>query len=259
MDEFKKRISTASVFGPLVAFLFYFLPPFPFFLFISFLTFIAVREGVRISQTKMKHPVIFFSMLSLFFLYQKKYDLFLVWLLLVSSFFVLIHILSKDHSSAPEILNTVATNAIVTFFIIFPFFYLYALKELNNLYPLLLLFVIWASDTLAYFSGKAFGKHKLCPSISPNKTVEGLLGAIFGSTLVLVGFKNLVGFGFFSAILVGITIGFLGQIGDIFESSVKRVFGFKDSSSILPGHGGILDRADSFIFTAPLLYRILTL
>ncbi|MFH1217930.1 MAG: phosphatidate cytidylyltransferase [Pseudomonadota bacterium] len=117
-----------------------------------------------------------------------------------------------------------------------------------------------ASDTGAYFTGKSLGKHKLCPSISPGKTVEGFIGGMFCGTIfsflvALVLFDRVDIFRFISAAMVLTAIGVLG---DLVESLLKRSMGVKDSGSILPGHGGILDRADSLLLTAPVLYYLVT-
>ena len=118
------------------------------------------------------------------------------------------------------------------------------------------LFIIWATDSGAYFIGKALGKNKLWPEISPNKTVEGSIGGVVCAVIVAVLFV------FFSNInvglltLMGITVvlSVFGQIGDLVQSAFKRHFNVKDSGNILPGHGGILDRFDSLIFVWPLLH-----
>ncbi|MBX3281242.1 MAG: phosphatidate cytidylyltransferase [Acidobacteria bacterium] len=116
--------------------------------------------------------------------------------------------------------------------------------------------VIFGSDAGAYFAGRAFGKHKLAPAISPGKTVEGLIGGI----LAAAGFASLVIWLFFAelaflpGIAVAIGIAVLGVFGDLAESAIKRGSGAKDAASILPGHGGFLDRLDSLLFGAPVLY-----
>lgn len=122
----------------------------------------------------------------------------------------------------------------------------------------LVLFAVMACDSLAYFSGVTFGKHKLYPEVSPKKSIEGSLGGLVGSCLGvwLAAALFLPSFGAEHVILVGLLLGVVGQIGDLFESLLKRACGVKDSGGIFPGHGGILDRLDSLLFAFPLAYYL---
>ena len=139
-----------------------------------------------------------------------------------------------------------------------PWLALLALRETARFgaaYVLFLLFLIWIADSGAYFAGRAWGQRKLAPKISPGKTWEGAFGAfgtsllmaLFGAWLLGLGLAQWPGFMLLSLIVVGFSI-----IGDLFESMIKRQRGVKDSSHILPGHGGILDRVDSLTAAAPL-------
>lgn len=125
-------------------------------------------------------------------------------------------------------------------------------------WSLLLFFCIWGTDSGAYFSGRAFGKRKLWPSISPNKTIEGAAGGVVVSILVAIAFSlyapDLLNIG--RAAGIGILIGFAGQMGDLIQSAYKRVRDIKDSGTILPGHGGVLDRCDSWLIVFPLVYLL---
>lgn len=114
-------------------------------------------------------------------------------------------------------------------------------------------------DTAAYFIGTYFGKHKLCPAISPKKTVEGAAASLYGSALagmLLYGIQGLWGSGMplLPMLLMGGLCGLLGQAGDLFASVIKRWADMKDFGSIFPGHGGVLDRLDSVLFCAPAVY-----
>ncbi len=113
----------------------------------------------------------------------------------------------------------------------------------------------WASDTFAYFTGSLIGSHRLCPSISPNKTVEGFLGSLVGTPVSVAALGHLFfGFPLVEMAVLGVCISILATLGDLVESVMKRHTGIKDSGRLIPGHGGVLDRFDSVLFTAPLVY-----
>lgn len=120
----------------------------------------------------------------------------------------------------------------------------------------LLAFANTFCDSMAYYTGKNFGKTPLAPSISPKKTVEGFVGGLMGAVVSSTAFAHffMPGFGLHHAVIIGFIAGLAGPVGDLAESSIKRKMGVKDSGSFLPGHGGALDRMDSWMFTAPLFY-----
>ena len=159
-------------------------------------------------------------------------------------------------------LNTsVRTFGII--YIALPFSYLILLRNMENggRWILLLFTVIWANDTFAMLTGKGFGRHKLSPMISPGKTVEGAVGGLAGGAVAALLYNHFLsmGIGLGSALLLAVVIGVAGIFGDLFESVIKRAAGAKDSGTIIPGHGGMLDRVDSLIFAIPLLYYYLTI
>lgn len=121
---------------------------------------------------------------------------------------------------------------------------------------LLLLGIVMVSDTFAFFVGHALGRHRLAPALSPGKTVEGALGGLVGGALGawLVRALGLPGLPLRHALLLGVTVAAMGIIGDLLESLLKRWAGVKDSGNLFPGHGGMLDRLDSLLFGAPVLY-----
>lgn len=137
--------------------------------------------------------------------------------------------------------------------------------EYGNIYIWLIFLGACCSDTFAYFAGSYLGKHKLCPTISPKKTVEGAIGGVLGSGLVFMGFGFLIN-AFSSQLLdgkhmniwlllaLGIVAAIISEIGDLVASAVKRHFDIKDFGNLLPGHGGLLDRLDSIILVAPLVF-----
>jgi len=118
---------------------------------------------------------------------------------------------------------------------------------------------LWGGDTAGIFVGKAFGRRLLAPKISPKKTVEGAIANLFACPLVSIPLGLAIGLSWEAGAACGLAAGTFGQLGDLFESYVKRQAGVKDSGSLLPGHGGLLDRVDSLLFTAPIVFAILNL
>lgn len=125
----------------------------------------------------------------------------------------------------------------------------------GRLLLLLLAVVIIVSDSAQYYTGRMFGRRPLAPTISPKKTVEGAVGGvIFGTLAMVVGGRHVFGAPLWMMALLGAAVVMLGIVGDLFESLLKRSAGIKDSSNLIPGHGGVLDRIDSWLFAAPVYY-----
>lgn len=145
----------------------------------------------------------------------------------------------------------------ITFFGVFyiPFLFQHIIYLDGSVYIWLVFIIAWGTDTFAYIFGNLFGKNKLCPKLSPNKTIEGSLGGIFGTILVsllfVYYFKLYPIWKFFILSAMGSVI---AQLGDLAASKIKRITGIKDFGFIMPGHGGILDRFDSILFIAPFVY-----
>ncbi len=141
-------------------------------------------------------------------------------------------------------------------YIIWLFGFLIVLRDLPEglTYTLLLFIAIWLNDIAAFFVGSYLGKHKLIPRVSPNKTIEGAAGGLAVTVIFVLLFRGYINFAFSTALLAGLLISIFGQAGDLVESAIKRSLKVKDSGDIIPGHGGILDRFDSVLFVAPILY-----
>lgn len=134
--------------------------------------------------------------------------------------------------------------------------------SISGAYMLMAVLVsIWICDSAAYYVGRAFGRHKLAPKISPKKTWEGAVGGAVFAIASMIGFQEFL-LGFLSiadAIVLGLIVGVLGQVGDLAESHFKRDAGVKDSSQLIPGHGGVFDRLDSLMFVSPLVYAYIVI
>jgi len=122
-----------------------------------------------------------------------------------------------------------------------------------------LIVVIASSDSAQYYTGRAFGRRKLAPAVSPAKTVEGAIGGMVGAAVVAViaGHYWLPGISKPALALLGLFLAMFGMTGDLFESLLKRSAGVKDSSNLIPGHGGVLDRLDAYLFAAPVFYVVM--
>ncbi|MEH6942142.1 phosphatidate cytidylyltransferase [Bacillus sp. JJ722] len=136
------------------------------------------------------------------------------------------------------------------------FYYINATRDEGLFYIFFVLFTLWATDSGAYFVGRAIGKNKLWPEISPNKTIEGAVGGI-GAALIIAlifSFATDMDASLLKLLVNAIVIAIFGQLGDLVQSAFKRHYGVKDAGNLLPGHGGVLDRTDSWIFVFPILH-----
>ncbi len=176
--------------------------------------------------------------------------------LLGSIFFVF-----RLYTRVDDVLGFFALNGLGALYISFCIAHLVLIRflENGNFWLLMLTAVTACSDTGAYYSGKKFGQRKLCPNISPNKTIAGAVGGIcagvFGA--YVIGSTFLPEVSYISLCLLGLILGPIGIVGDLTESVAKRSSGVKDSGTILAGHGGLLDRIDSLLLTGPALFYIL--
>jgi phosphatidate cytidylyltransferase len=261
VGDFKRRVVTALVAGPCIILLFAFLRPNAFLLFMGVVLALSVHEGARMARTDDTYVAVVFAMVSLVPLYLDSFALYVLWLLFSPALYLLWKAArpGEGDGSINERIGTFIVVLILSeVFLGLPLFAFYRLKEVGRFLPMYLLLIIWASDTAAYLAGKSMGRHKLAPHVSPKKTIEGLAGAMAGGALATLLFGRYMGLTALAAIVVGLAIGVLGQLGDMLESIAKRVCKVKDSSALIPGHGGILDRIDSFLLTAPFLYYYLS-
>ncbi|MCX6827098.1 MAG: phosphatidate cytidylyltransferase [candidate division Zixibacteria bacterium] len=179
-------------------------------------------------------------------------------------YFLLLGIITALKRRSPEELfreNSALVWGVAYLGLLYPFvYYIRKISPDHSGDWLLFLFgTIWLSDTLAMWIGKTVGKRKLTPTISPNKTVEGCVAGLFGGIIVacVLGCWRLSEVMLPLLLMAGLVVSMAGQLGDLVESVWKRAFGIKDASAIIPGHGGILDRFDSLLFAAPILYWFL--
>jgi phosphatidate cytidylyltransferase len=163
----------------------------------------------------------------------------------------------------PKINNSIvniASTFFGTLYVGWIFSYFILLRDLSAKggYIYFFIVVIWVNDIFAYLLGSKFGKAHFAPLLSPRKTVEGALGGLTACVIVSVAFSFFSGINIFHAVILGMLLSLFAQIGELAESLIKRDCGVKDSSSLVPGHGGVLDRMDSFILSAPVMYYYMT-
>ena len=240
-----------------------FLGPFPlFWLAITALAAVALSEYLTmvlpaLSQ-RARVPLIFFGLLPLIGAYTGEVTGLLCGLSLALVALLLYTLFSYASFAQPY--EVVSRGGFGYLYLGLCTAYLVLLMALpqGRAWLLLLTAITAASDTAAFYTGSKFGRHKLCPAISPGKTWEGFAGGLAGSlaAALLVRQFFLPEQGLLWICLIVLLLGSLGVAGDLSESVIKRAFGVKDSGSLLPGHGGLLDRIDSLLLTAPILYYL---
>lgn len=191
-------------------------------------------------------------------LYLQRFDLLLLFLVLSLLLLALMHLFNLG--PLDQLIFRLGWQVLGLLYLPLLLGHLVLLRQLpdGRGWVFLVLFAVMACDSMAYFTGVSFGKHKLYPAVSPKKSIEGGLGGLVGACLGvwLAAALFLPAFQIGHVILVGLLLGVAGQVGDLFESLLKRACGVKDSGGIFPGHGGILDRLDSLLFAFPLAYYL---
>ena len=243
MNELIKRIISALVLASITIAGIIYLPNQALKVSISLLTVVVSYETFNLIGKKfpeLKHPVVlpiaFLSSLAVLF-----FDVYLA--------ILIIFLFSFYTASKKWDLNYLTVSVFGLSYSVFFVSSIGLLVDYNKYLLFLLFAVVWTGDTLAYFVGKNIGKHKLSPRISPKKTVEGAIGSFIGS--MIGGYLIIKYFGMDIKFMIPVLISaILLQVGDLFESFIKRQVNEKDSSHLIPGHGGVLDRIDSLIFAS---------
>ena len=218
-------------------------------LFIAFLNFGAIFEIFKVTWFEERRFLYPFALVTGVMMPFVEFPLLLAFLFVLVTF-----ILSIANFGKAKMGNTVFL-AFMTLFVSISLSSIVWLRNFDRFeYTLPLILGASVCDVFCYVCGMLFGKHKLCPNISPKKTVEGAVGGALITSGAFVLYAYLVGFNLVTMAVVGVLVGIFSQIGDLTASIIKREFDVKDFSQLIPGHGGIMDRVDSWIFTAPIIY-----
>jgi phosphatidate cytidylyltransferase len=255
-----KRWLSGLVLAPSLILFILYAPPWLFLLLIIALTLLGLREFYTlslpgISQTE-RTVGILLGLLLPFSLYSRDARCFIATLALLILFLFILALFQQEEF--PVRIERVSRHLLGLLYVPFFFAHFILIHKLasGRAWVLFALVAVYFGDTTAFYVGRAWGQRKLAPKISPSKTWEGGLGAVGGSLAGALIFK----FFFFPqlptlhALALGLGIGGFGQLGDLFESLIKRSAKVKDSGRLIPGHGGLLDRVDSVLFASPFVY-----
>lgn len=265
--SFIERVVVGLIFAPLLVWLFW-KGSYPFFVFLVFLTAIGQWELYRMFENRLRfsHRIVGFTagllIITATFVGYSGYSSGIITAAFIFSCVIEI-ITGKEHRAESVILSLFVSvypalfNAFLLKLSAFP----YSLGPVSGQSVLLyVLFVIWIFDTMSYFSGRIWGKHPFFQSISPKKTVEGFFGGMTCVVILAVAAGIYIGNSYIvHMVVLSVLAALAGQAGDLSVSIIKRDRGVKDSSNLIPGHGGILDRFDSLFFAGPVSYAYLLL
>ena len=205
-------------------------------------------------------PVIGYILLLIFYLINNNFEGIMYIVVLASMLLLIIPIINLKYNFIDVSITLLGFLYVGILFSFIPL----VNQKVGGEYLVWLIFLgSWVTDTFAYYFGKYFGKKKLCPEVSPKKTIAGALGGFLGSAIIcgiygIIVNKYFNGVNIIHYFLIGALCGIVGQLGDLVASSIKRYVGIKDYSNLIPGHGGVLDRFDSILFNSAVVFYYLT-
>jgi phosphatidate cytidylyltransferase len=251
----KKRVLTALLILPLIIGILY-LPDWYFASAIAVIIGLGVWEftkliGLNSSWQRIFYLIIFFGLLYPTYLLPLNLVLFIAFIWWLITFYLVASYPDADI----KFYSSRLLRALSGWLIFIPFWL--AVKALHTVglyYLVMVLCLVWVMDIGSFFAGKSFGRHKLAPRVSPGKTVEGAVGGLIFAGIVVLVFNRFSGVGYnlwWQWLLVALVTVVFSVVGDLFESVLKRIAGAKDSSNLLPGHGGVFDRIDSLTAAVP--------
>ena len=257
----KQRIITALILAPLALFGVFGLPLHSFLYLMDFVVLVAAWEWANLAgyQSNKARALYVLSMTVIVVLMHTMFSSLSVGIVLQLAVLAwLVALYWVVRFPQVSIWNSSWVRGVIGFVVIVPCWIAFVTLKASpsgELLILLLFLLVWGADVGAYFSGKRFGRTKLAPSVSPGKTREGLYGGLLACLIVSVVFALLNGLTAYQSVMLvvlSLVTGLISVLGDLFESMLKRHRGIKDSSQLLPGHGGVLDRIDSLTAASPL-------
>lgn len=264
----RKRVISAIIFF-LITVTFVLWGSFPFFIFVSIITSLGLREYANLVSDEYfreKYLLIFLGLIMISYTYFSSFGYLDFPPGLIAIFiFLVLFIYHIAFYSYKDIIHKIGTNILGLIYIGGGMSIFLLLRDLSvgNFFETGLLWLVlistWATDIGAYFTGRQFGSHPLTKNISPNKTIEGAVGGVLFNLTAVIIYSLVINLFSFSWIIYGILSAIIAIIGDLFESSLKRDMEVKDTGDLIPGHGGILDRFDSVIFTGVFTYYFISL
>ncbi|HDD43332.1 MAG TPA: hypothetical protein ENG63_00520 [Candidatus Desulfofervidus auxilii] len=254
----KQRILTAVITLPLIIWLIVFSPFFLFFIFIFFVGFIASLEQVNLWHLPNKNFSFFYTLLSLIVLLGFAFSSPVLGLLMAFFILSIYFIWTYGHKSEISSFFTIGIFSIIYPNLLLGHAFSFLTLPQGRKFLLWILFIVFAADTGAFYMGRKFGKHKIYPAVSPKKSWEGLIGCIGSAFILGIIASFFLPLNTLKILFLSFIIAIFEQIGDFFESALKRQAGCKDSGKILPGHGGMLDRIDGVLFALPVSYYFLS-
>ncbi|MEX1236739.1 MAG: phosphatidate cytidylyltransferase [Pseudomonadales bacterium] len=255
----KQRIITALILAPIAIGGVFFLPPVPFAVFVGTVLTVAAWEWANLAGISGAHRYVYAGALALL-LFASYWIAPILVLTAGAVWWLVALVLMVNYPSLSSLWSARPVRAVIGLLVFAPAFVgLVQLKLMpdSNWLILLLFLLIWGADIGAYFAGRAFGNRKLAPDVSPGKSWAGLYGGLAGALVIAIGmilYRGQPDLVSASGLLFLLVCGFVVQVsvlGDLVESMFKRQAGLKDSSNLLPGHGGVLDRVDSLLSASP--------
>lgn len=270
----KQRIITGAIFAVLTIAVIFLSHTFVYPLILTVLCVVGAAEMLRCIKTFTNPyiciPSLIYSLVCPLIAYKCRYGV-IITVTLIYMFLMLMMLVYANEKVQTE---KICVSFVLITYITFSFACMIKLRyvtsspgvnsgeNIGQYIYLLVLVAAWITDTFAYFTGMFFGKHKLCPKISPKKTIEGSFGGIFFCVAAFMIYALVVSKiytiepNFFGLILIAVVMSILAQSGDLLASVIKRTYGVKDYGTLFPGHGGVLDRFDSILILAPFLLML---